>query len=284
VSELLAQTDWLARRDSHQHRVDTLLGRYLQRRAQGHSHPVIDFLFTYYNLRPAQLRRWHPGLRVTLTGPAAEDYAVLRGYRHTELGVSVDPAYLARKRDTAEYVVRLLAATAERPAQLGCFGLHEWAMVYRSTDIRHSAPLRLGRDGTDHVVESMPLRCTHYDAFRFFSTAARPRNSATLTRAGQLTAEQPGCLHAGMDLYRFAAKLVPLIDSDLLWQAFTLAYDARELDMRASPYELAEYGYTPVPIETPAGRAEYVRQQSALAERAVTVRSALLARCESFAG
>ena len=282
MSELLAPADWLQRRAAHRHRFDTLLGGYLARRAHGHTHPVIDFLFTYYNLRPGHLRRWHPGFGVTLTGAEADNYAALRGYRRTADGISVDPAHLAARRDTADYVARLLAATAARPAQLGCFGLHEWAMVYRTGDIRHSAPLRLGRDGTDRVVESMPLRCTHYDAYRFFTPAAAPRNSAALSRAGQLEAEQPGCLHAGMDLYRFAAKLIPLISSDLLWDAFILAYDARELDMRASPYELSEYGYAPVAIETPAGRAEYVRRQTALAERAATIRATLQSRCEGL--
>jgi hypothetical protein len=55
-------------------------------------------------------------------------------------------------------------ATADRPAQLGCFGLHEWVMVYRSgpDDVRHGAwPLHL---------------------------------------------EQPGCLHATMDLYMSRAR------------------------------------------------------------------------------
>jgi hypothetical protein len=128
----------------------------------------------------------------------------------------------------------------------------------------------------------MPLRCTHFDAFRFFTGPARPRNAVQLTRLGQMEAEQPGCLHAGMDLYRFAAKLLPLIDSDLLMDAFELAWAARELDMRASPYDLREFGYEPVQIETALGRAEYVRGQAALAERATVVRTALLARCEEL--
>ena len=40
-----------------------------------------------------------------------------------------------------------VTATHARPAQLGCFGLHEWAMVYRQSpdEVRHAAwPLRLG--------------------------------------------------------------------------------------------------------------------------------------------
>jgi hypothetical protein len=251
----------------------------------GQPNPVVDFLFTYYNFTPGQLRRWHPGFGVVLTGPQAQVYRNLRGYRQVAGGVAggvaVDPDHLGKRRGTVDYVSRLLAQTARRPAQLGCFGLHEWAMVYRTDpgQLRHRLPLRLGQDGTDAVVESMPMRCTHFDAFRFFTGPARPRNALQLTRESQIADEQPGCLHAAMDLYKFAAKLTPLVDSDLVWDAFELAYRARELDMRASPYDLRAYGYDPVPIETPGGRADYVRQQSQLVELAAAVRNTLLVRC-----
>jgi hypothetical protein len=275
---------WAAQRDRHHHRVEVLLGDYLRRRARGLPHPVIDFLFTYYNLTPGQLQRWHPGYGITLSGSGADEYAKLRGYRGTEAGVTVDPDFLAKRRATVEYVAGLMEATASRPANLGCFGLHEWAMVYRADpdEIRHRMPLRLGREGTDAVVESMPLRCTHFDAFRFFTAGARPRNAAELTRGAQVATEQPGCLHAGMDLYKFSAKLLPLMSSEMLWDAFELAHEARKLDMRASPYDLSSYGYQPVRIDTPGGRAEYVREQSELATRAAQVRSALLAWCRGL--
>jgi hypothetical protein len=87
-----------------------------------------------------------------------------------------------------------------------------------------------------------------------------------------------------MDLYRFAAKLLPLVDSELLMAAFELAHAARELDMRASPYDLTTFGYHPVRIETPSGRAEYVRQQAVLSERSAVVRAALLRRCHELLG
>jgi hypothetical protein len=284
MSTVLAAQDWLVRRERHRVRVSTLLEPYVRQRGRGRSNPVVDFLFTYYNLSPGQLRWWHPGFGVILTGPEAREYENRRGYCGTDSGVSVDPEHLARRRATLQYVAELMAATASRPAQLGCFGLHEWAMVYGTDpqELRHRVPLRLGRDGTDAVVESMPLRCTHFDAFRFFTDQARPRNAVQLSRPGQVATEQPGCLHAGMDLYRFAAKLLPLVDSDLVMDAFELAWAARELDMRASPYDLRALGYEPVPIESACGRAEYVRQQTALAQRASAVRSALLKRCEQL--
>lgn len=285
VDTVLAQDDWLPRRAAHQRRVRGLLGGYLRGRAQGTAHPVIDFLFTYYNLKPSGLLRWHPGFGVALSGPESTAYANLRGYHRTERAVTVDPGHLIRRRDTLDYVARLLAATADRPANFSCFGLHEWAMVYRGgpRQIRHAGvPLRLSHDGTDAVVDTLPLRCTHFDAFRFFTEPARPRNATALSRETQLATEQPGCLHAGMDLYKFAVKLLPLVDSDLLFEAFELAYAARELDMRASPYDLSAFGYHPVRIETAAGRAEYVRHQAALSERSAQVRAALLSRCEEL--
>jgi hypothetical protein len=242
-------------------------------------------LFTYYHLTPTQLLRWHPGYGVALAGQESSLYAHLRGYCRADNGVIVDPEHLIKHRMTIEYVARLLEATANRPARLNCFGLHEWAMLYQTSpdDVRHSGvPLRLGHDGTNAVVESLPLRCTHYDAFRFFTCPARPRNAVQLTRKTQIATEQPGCLHAGMDLYKFAAKLVPLLDSEALMDAFELAYTARELDMRASPYDLTAFGYNPIRIETASGRAEYVLHQASLSGRSAGVRAALLTRCQQL--
>ncbi|MCB1264766.1 MAG: 3-methyladenine DNA glycosylase, partial [Mycobacterium sp.] len=92
----------------------------------------------------------------------------------------------------------------------------------------------------------------------------------------------PGCLHANMDLYKWSYKLGPLVDSALLMNCLDLAADARELDMRASPYDLREHGFSPIAVEEPGGRAEYVRRQGEIAERAARLRAALLRRCENL--
>nr|WP_307806298.1 MULTISPECIES: 3-methyladenine DNA glycosylase [Rhodococcus] len=261
--------------------MDEMIGAYLERRAVGEPHPVLDFLFTYYSLKPGHLRRWHPGHGSVLTGAGIEDYSGRTGYVNVAVGgrsgVTVSSEFLDRRSSAIDFVSTLIGRTATRPAQLGCFGLHEWAMVYRGGDeaLRHDVPLRLGHDGTDAVVESMPLRCTHYDAFRFFTPDALPRNAIELTPEHRLLTEQPGCLHASMDLYKWVAKLGPLMPSELLLDCFALSMTARELDMRASPYDLTAYGYSPVRVETPTGRAEYVRAQSAIAERAAALRVAI---------
>lgn len=286
---ILTESDWTARRDRHRAAVDELLEGHLRRRAAGETHPVHDFLFTYYNHRPSKLRLWHPGYGTVLLGAATRDYRDHPAYEQVDvdgtIGVQVAESVLGQRSGTVDFVSRLLAATASRPAQLGCFGLHEWAMVYRTgTDgVRHSTvPLRLGDTGTDTVVESLQLRCTHYDAFRFFTPDAAPRNADTLTREDQIAREQPGCLHAGMDLYKWAFKLSPLLESALVLDCFRLASAARELDMKASPYDLSDYGYSPITIETAAGRAQYVREQSALTSRAAALRQELLNRCTAL--
>ncbi|GAA2707629.1 3-methyladenine DNA glycosylase [Micromonospora olivasterospora] len=271
--------DWRARRRAHEERVDAWLAPHLARRRAGAKHPVEDFLFTYYSHRPAQLRRWHPGAGVVLRGADPAEFG--RDYRATAAGLTLDTAAVrARRAESVGWIRTLLAATAGRPAHLGCFGMHEWAMVYRQTqeEVRHNAwPLRLSPAGTAAVVEERGVRCSHFDAYRFFTAPARPLNQLTPTRERQHELEQPGCLHANMDLYRWAYKLSPLVPSELVADAFALAREIRTLDMRASPYDLAALGYPPVRVETPEGRAEYAAAQRGFAERAGTLRARLLA-------
>src|SRR5699024_8972646 len=50
-------------------------------------------------------------------------------------------------------------------------------------------------------------RCTHFDAFRFFTDPAAPLNQTRLTRDDQVRHEQPACLHAGMDVYSWVTKM-----------------------------------------------------------------------------
>jgi hypothetical protein len=275
---------WTARRAAHEQRVDTWLVPHLRRRSDGVAHPVEDFLFTYYSHRPAALRRWHPGFGVALAGGAS--YTGLPGYDvlpDDPDTATVTREHLAGRRPLLESLRTLLSATASRPGQLSCFGMHEWAMVYRKPPdaIRHhGTPLRLGGAGTDRVVESHRIACTHFDAFRFFTEDARPLNALQPRSDDRTAVEQPGCLHAGMDLYRHAYRLSPLVCSDLVADCFELARDIRVLDMRASPYDLTGLGYSPVPVETATGKAEYVAAQRGFAQRATPLRERLVAECD----
>jgi hypothetical protein len=215
-------------------------------------------------------------------GPAP--HGSWRWYRTDDDGaVRLDVAgFLADRGDTVRFIRRLLAATAARPAFTGCFGLHEWAMVYRQGEHRHELPLRLGQEGTDAVVETHPVRCTHFDAYRFFTPAAVELNRVRPTRATQVDLEQPGCLHASMDCHKWAGKLGPAVPGELALDCFELAADVRLLDMQASPYDLGSYGLPAVAIETADGKAEYVRRQRELAERAAGLRARLIEVCDGL--
>ena len=198
---LLDEAGWRARAHTHADRADALTAAHRDRRERHESHPVEDFLYTYYPTRPNRLRVWHPGAGVVL---AHSDRA---GWRHyTPDGSRID-------------------VTTIRPATIA-------------------------------FVRSL-----------LTATAARER---------QVALEQPGCLHATMDLYKWATKLGPLVPGELLLDCFELARDVRTLDMRASPYDLAAHGYTPVRIETAAGKAEYAAAQRGFAERGAVLRERLL--------
>lgn len=275
---VLEPATWQARRRAHQERVDALLAPHLARRRNGEKHPVQDFLFTYYSNRPARLRRWHPGAGLVLRGADPTEFGP--DYRASAAGATLDTtAVRARRAASIAWTRTLLAATAGRPAQFGCFGMHEWAMVYRQThaEVRHNAwPLRLSPQHIATTVEERGVRCSHFDAYRFFTPPARPLNLLQPTRDSQHDLEQPGCLHANMDLYKWAYKLSPLVASDLVADCFELAGEIRVLDMRASPYDLAALGYPPVRVETAQGRVEYATAQRGFAERATRLRARLL--------
>ena len=278
--QLLPPSAWQERRDRHAARVDPWVRPHLERRRARAAHPVEDFLFTYYSFRPAALQRWHPGFGTVLGGgEAAEEYAALTGYAEVAGGVGVPLEHVASRRPLLTALDTLLRATAGRTANFGCFGMHEWAMVYRlpAEQVRHASwPLRLGAPGTDDVVESHRIACSHFDAFRFFTEEARPLNTLQPGRDDRARFEQPACLHAGMDLYKHAFRLVPLVPAELVADCFELARDIRVLDMRASPYDLRGLGYEPVPVETAEGKQQYVAAQRAFADRAEPLRARLV--------
>ena len=277
-SILLTRQQWQDCAAAHERRATALTQGHLDRRAHGETHPVWDFLFTYYPVRPAQLKRWQPGLGVALCDAADAPTA---GTPHHTLDpdgtLTFDRASLLAKRgDSMAFIRSLLRRTADREPQFDCFGMHEWAMVYRDTP-RHDLPLRLGADATNAVVESHRLKCTHYDAYRFFTPAARPLNLTVLDREHQIDNDRPGCVHVAMDVYKWAAKLGPLVPGELLLDTFELAARARRLDMEASPYDCTGLGFGVVAVETAAGKAEYVARQRELAEEAAPLRHALVA-------
>lgn len=280
----LDEPEWLGRRRAHEARVRVWTDPHQARQARGEKHPVEDFLWEYYSYRPSWLKRWHPGPDVVLRGAAARDYLRWPEYREQSEGVAIDcAAFDPKRRDFLRWLAGFLRNTQERAPAFGCFGLHEWAMVYRLApgEVRHTQlPLRLPAEETARVVESLPVRCSHFDAFRFFTPAARPLNRLQPERATTSELEQRGCLHANMDLYKWAGKLAPFTPAELLADCFALAHAIRQVDMRASPYDCTTLGLTPIAIETPEGRAEYERHQRDFAERSQPLRARLLALVE----
>jgi len=277
---LLTPGEWRAREAAYLERVHKWTLPYKQRRSRHEKHPVHDFLFQYYMYSPGKLETWHPAPSQSVAdSPDARgrfgppEYRVEAGVIRRDLsGLSDD------RRHQLEEAVGVLVATQGRPANFGCYGVHEWAMVYGGHDIRHDgvSPLRLPQHDIDAFVESRPVACSHFDAFRFFAPEAKPLNRIPLEWTTRHTMEQPGCIHANMDLYRWAYTAMPWIGSDLLLDCFELAAELRVLDMQASPYDLRELGFEPVRVETVDGRAEYQRRQRALSERARVLRVELV--------
>lgn len=245
--------------------------------ARREKHPVRDFLFEYYRYRPAYLLRWSPGADVLLENAKANDIEWSE-FAPSESGlVLASTLFPSHRLQFLRWTLQYLEGIAARPPLYGCFGLHEWAMVYRTDDVRHAhTPLRLPLSTIADFVESQDLCCTHFDAYRFFSHAALPRNRLPLSRETTDRFDQRGCLHVNMDLYRYAHKISPWVSGELVADTFEFAWRARELDMRASPYDLSELGFEPIRIETPAGREEYVRSQRELADAAVAIRERLI--------
>jgi hypothetical protein len=286
----LPRREWVRRKSAHEVRIENLTGNYLEQRRRRIKHPVLDFLFEYYSFRPSRMKQWSPGHSVVLEDAGPDfpiehkaftgERIILSGAHVTAKcpGRMIDPALFPIKRQsTLQFIEALLKATVNRPPRFGCFGLHEWAMVYRSGQRRHPDwPLRMDQHEIDRFVESRNIACSHFDAFRFFSEPAQPMNKLQPSRETMVLNEQPGCLHTNMDLYKWAYKLFPFTGSDIIADAFELALFTREVDMKASPYDLKKLGYEPIAVETDTGRRQYADLQKKIHEYSIPIRRALL--------
>lgn len=283
---VLPEATWQARAETHAARLRPVLDPYLDARSRGAKDPVLDFLFEYYALRPSHLLRWSPGVGVVLAGEVAPTFRRRKEFAEGPRGVALDPArFPPRRRSSLAWTLDLLRAVEARPPFLGCGGMHEWAMVYRTDEVRHDQlPLRLPPGELAAFVESRPIACSHFDAFRFFTPAARPLNRLQPTHARMSELEQPGCLHTNMDVYRWAMKFTPWVPAEVLADAFFVALQARRVDMRASPYDLRAHSLEPIRIETPEGRRQYQAAQQTIMDAAAPVRRRLIEALEALQG
>ncbi len=290
---MLSATDWKERAAAHRARAErhTLAAR--KRRDCGLTHPVEDFLFEYYPYSFSLLEHWQPGTGLALEwigtaeSPAPPPPFSERCYSVADGLLFADPARLtAKERERLKWIHDLLVGTRDRAPNFACHGLHEWAMVYRGKEVRHekTTPLRLPQAEIDALVEMRAICCSHHDAVRFFANEARPMNRLQPTLESRILLEQPGCVHANMDLYKWAAKSIPWIGTELLLDCFELAVELRNLDMRASPYDLSDWGLEPVRIETADGRRIYETEQRRLAAEAFPLRERLIAGLRRIEG
>ena len=82
-----------------------------------------------------------------------------------------------------------------------------------------SLPLRVSSDQIASIINPIQtnensntprlLRCTHYDAIRFFTPSSLPLNviKPLPTRATTDKFDQPGCIHVNMDLFKYVIIL-----------------------------------------------------------------------------
>ena len=178
--ESLSRETWQNMAADYESAVRPWFAGYRDRRSRGVKHPVHDFLFEYYQTKRQRVERWHPPVGRLLQDVEPDAFSWIKLFQSLENArgwiapSSVDDTIAERLR----WIQSLIEAAMGRPARFQCFGLHEWAMVYRSEEIRHeSTPLRLSMDKIAEVVEARTLCCSHWDAFRFFTQLARPVNT-----------------------------------------------------------------------------------------------------------
>ena len=229
---------WRALEAAHAARVDDATAAHRERRADGRDPPGRGLplpLLQQLPRAPAPLAPRRGRRPAGCRAPPPRDVDALpRGRGRASSSTSPRSSPLAaRPCPSCEPAVR-----HRRPARRssGCFGLHEWAMVHGipADDVRHAGwPLRLGSAGTDAVVERHGIRCSHFDAYRFFTDSARPRNALRPTRerpgrdgAARLPARRDGRLQVGVQADARGAE------RPRRRRCFDLAREIRVLDMR----------------------------------------------------
>lgn len=280
MNPVISFTEWNDQQLAHRTRAEQWTLPHRQRKISGEREPVMDFLFEYYPYSPSKLELWFPGFGWDIEVHEGREFDHGAFTRSGDI-LTISPAYITKHRRRIEFVIDLLNGMESRSASFNCFGLHEWAMVYQSPihEIRHPDPLRLSPQEIADTVDTLGLRCTHIDAFRFFTPEAAPMNAneASLipTRENQTQLDQRGCLHANMDLYKYCMWLQPLVPGDLVLDCFELAVRTRTVDMQASPYDLSAFNYSDIPIEKTEGRSEYVAFQREISAAAMPLRQRL---------
>jgi hypothetical protein len=220
--------EWLQTAKFERNRVNSLLipGEY-----QDRNHPIYNFIFVYFFFNRKILFQYSPGIDVEIesnhdpkelvTINLAPELQPVSSHRDNLAVTSIEKK-LSKK--FLQRTLHILKSIQSKTPSFWCFGLHEWAMQYHSTQQTltlpqknssfQSLPLRVTQEQIESLINpirheaqsSVPrLRCTHYDAIRFFTPSSAPLNvvSPSPTRSTVDQYDQPGCIHVNMDLFKY---------------------------------------------------------------------------------
>ena len=178
--QTLTYAVWQRMAQEHRCKAEGWTIPYRSRRTQGKLHPIHDFLFIYYRFAPSHLEHWHPSFGTCLEVEQSVTNYSKKYYSHNKAGLFQDLTKIdAKARKRLQWSYDLCCSVERRTAQFNCFGMHEWAMVYKGGPEgrpRHEGKLalRLPQKEIDALVEKNLICCSHFDAFRFFTDVAKP--------------------------------------------------------------------------------------------------------------
>jgi hypothetical protein len=217
-STIVPLSEWFLKAEQHAMKIDSLLyppGVTLKHRMHSaKSHPIFNFLWRYYRFTASSLTRYSRGMGVILqdADESAHGSIILSNSMTSfdNIGCSYDVNQIEGLPPFAQFGKKRLTRNRdillERKPFFGCFGLHEWAMLFSGNKNTAKSPvndalisdsitqnkselqsdtkqqeeealsLRLPQSTIDSVVNATPLRCTHYDAWRFFRPEAKDMN------------------------------------------------------------------------------------------------------------
>ncbi len=268
----LDEPTWRARADAHAARADALTAGTGPPCAPGEP-PGRGLPLHLLPHPPGAAARLAPGAGVSLANAAER-----QGWQHyTPDGSRVDPTTI-RPATSRPSAACSRPPPPDRPtsAASGCTS-GRWSTA-PTRRVHPARPLRLGATGTDVVVEHHRVRCTHYDAYRFFTADRRARSTRRPdpgARPGRAASSRAACTRRWTSTSG-RRSWVRSCPASCCWTRSRSPATSASLDMRASPYDLAAHGYTPVRIETAAGKAEYAEAQRGFAARGATLRRRLL--------
>ena len=244
----LSDSEWKQRAAEHLARAErhTLAAR--KRRDHGESHPVEDFLFQYYPYPFALLENWHPGCGVALEWTATVESP-------TPTPPFSDRWYSYSCGALVADPGLLSTKERERLRWIGelLTATRSRAPNFACHGLHEWAMVYRGREVRHEKTTRLRLPQAEIDAL--------------------VESRAICCSHH--DAW---------IGTELLLDCFELAMELRDLDMRASPYDLSDWGRQPVRIETAEGRRIYETEQRRLAEKAVPLRDRLIERLRTIEG